>query len=80
MPYVVKHSAARMPASCKGRYRHVAVMEVAEGVEPAMISTRARGVLRIVERWDRRFAGTSARCAFRRALAEAESLARQLNA
>ena len=80
MPYIVKHSTARMPGSCKGRYRHVAVMEVDPGTVPSMISPRARGVRRIVQTWDRCNVGLTDRCAFRRALAEAGRLADQLNA
>lgn len=80
MPYIVKHSAARMPGSCKGRYRHVAVMEIEPGTVPAMISARARGVRRIVQTWDRCNVGQTDRCAFKRALAEADKLASQLNA
>ena len=80
MPYIVKDSAARMPSTCKGRYRHVAVMEVEPGTVPAMISTRARGVRRIVQTWDRLNVGQTDRCAFMRALAEADRLAAQLNA
>lgn len=80
MPYVVKDSAARMPGSCWGTYRHVAVMEIEPGNVPARISARARGVRRIVQTWDRLNAGTTDRCAFNRALAEAGRLAAQLNA
>jgi len=45
--YVVKSSAARMPASCWGTYRRVAVLEVVRGTTPRMISTRATGVVRV---------------------------------
>jgi len=80
MPYIVKTSTARMPNSCWGRYRHVAVMEVDPGTVPSMISPRARGVRRIVQTWDRRHAGQTDRCAYRVALAEAAALAAQFNA
>lgn len=80
MPYIVKDSAARMPGSCKGRYHHVAVMEIEPGTVPSMISARARGVRRIVQTWDRLNVGQTDRCAFKRALAEADRLAAQLNA
>ena len=80
MPYIVKTSAARMPSTCKGRYRHVAVMEVDPGSVPAMISVRARGVRRIIQTWDKVNVGQTDRCAFKRALAEADRLAAQLNA
>ncbi len=77
--YIVKTAAARMPASCWGKYRRVAVLEVEPGAEPRMISARARGVVRVVETWDALNVGTSDRCAYRRALAEAEALAANLN-
>ncbi|CAB4161956.1 hypothetical protein UFOVP786_17 [uncultured Caudovirales phage] len=80
MPYIVKDSAARMPSTCKGRYRHVAVMEVEPGTVPAMISARARGVRRIVQTWDKVNVGLTGRCAFKRALAEATRVADQMNA
>lgn len=80
MPYIVKHSSARMPSTCKGRYRRVAVVEVEPGAVPAMISTRARGVRRIVQTRERCNVGTSDRCAYQRAEEEAYRLADQLNA
>lgn len=78
--YVVKCSAAPMPSSCWGTYRRVAVLEidadvVAEHGFPRMISTHARGVLRVVETWERLNVGTTERCAYERALVEAENLA-----
>jgi hypothetical protein len=78
--YIVKTAAAKMPSSCKGRYRRVAVMEVADGTEPAMISERAKGVIRIVETWERLNEGRTDKCAYRRALAEANAMAERLNA
>lgn len=80
MPYIVQTASAKMPGSCWGTYRHVAVMEVEPGTVPAMISTRARGVRRIVQTWERRNVGTTDRCAYQRAGAEAYRLADQLNA
>ena len=80
--FIVKTSAANMPASCWGRYRRVAVIEVADGVsDVAMISERARGVVRIVETWERCNVGKQQiRCAYSRALAEAREIAANLNA
>ena len=80
MAYVVKTSAAKMAASVKGQYRRVAVLEVDPGTEPSMISERARGVRRIVQIWDRLNVGTTDRCAYRVALAEAEAMVAKLNA
>lgn len=89
--YIVASSAACMPGSCWGVYRRVAVLEVERGedgepVSPRMISERARGVVRLVETWEalnvgkvhRR--GGKGRCAYSRAMVEAEELAAKLNA
>jgi hypothetical protein len=80
--YIVKTASARMPSSCWGRYGKIAVLEVEEDRdldEPRIISERARGVVRVVEVWDRLHVGKTARCAFARALREAEALADKLN-
>lgn len=79
--YVVMDKATKMPSSCWGIYRKVAVVAVADDFcnTPSMISLRARGVIEIVELWDRLNVGTTERCAYRRALAEAEALAHELN-
>jgi hypothetical protein len=78
---IVMTAAARMPSSCWGRYGRIAVVEVEDDFDgrPAMISDRARGVVRVVETWERRRVGKTDRCAFRRALAEAEALCASLN-
>ena len=79
--YIVQTAAACMPSSCWGEYGRVAVIEVEAGLErAAMISPRARGVVRVVRVWDKLNKGTSERCAFARALADARELATQLNA
>lgn len=78
--FIVKTSSAKMPRSCWGRYAHVAVIEVESGVDSvSMISERARGVVRIVERWDSVHVGKTSKCAYQVALAEAEALADELN-
>lgn len=79
--YIVQTAAACMPRSCWGRYRRVAVLEVEPNVErAAMISTRARGVRRVVATWERCHVGTTDRSAYARALAEAHALATELGA
>lgn len=81
MPYIVQSARAKMPSRTWGEYRRVAVLEVApeyaNGV--AMISTHARGVVRIVKTWERLHAGGK-NTAFARAKAEALTLATALNA
>lgn len=48
-------------------------------VKPKMISDRARGVVRIVKTWEKRFLGTSNRCAAAKAYMSAQELAEKLN-
>jgi len=80
MPYIVQTAAAQMPQSCKGSYRRIAVIEVKKGLKRvSMISDRAKGVIRIAETWERLNVGTSPRCAYQKALAEAEALCAKLN-
>lgn len=80
--FVVMQANACMPGNCWGRYKRVAVVEIADGFKgkPKMISSRARGVARVVALWDKRNVGKTDRCAFRQALAAAEALAARLNA
>jgi hypothetical protein len=74
--YIVKTAAAAMPNNCWGTYRRVAVLEVQDGVaDVAMISARARGVVRVVATWEKCNVGHTARCAYQKALAEAHALA-----
>jgi hypothetical protein len=78
MPFIVQTATAKMPSSCKGRYRRVAVIEVEPGVtEVAMISPHARGVVRVVETWERQHAD-GVNTAYARALTEAKALAEKL--
>lgn len=78
--YIVMTSAARMPVSCWGKYRNVAVVETDGTCIPAMISERARGLIRIVKYWGPCNVGVTERCCYNRCLAEAHDLADQLNA
>lgn len=79
--FIVKTAAAAMPNSCWGTYRRVAVLEVEAGVtDVAMISQRARGVVRVVATWEKCNVGHTSRCAYRLALAEAQQMAADLNA
>ncbi|MCP4307336.1 MAG: hypothetical protein GY788_21190 [bacterium] len=86
--YIVLDKSAKMPNSCWGRYRRVAVLEVHDdaqleylaGTWNPNISHRSKRVVRVVATWERLNQGTTARCAYQRGLAEAEALANQLNA
>lgn len=77
--FIVKTSSAKMPNSCWGRYGHVAVLEVEDGVKDVkMISERARGVVRVVQVWRKRYVGGS-RSAFALAEAAAQLMSDRLN-
>jgi hypothetical protein len=79
--YVVQTSAAKMPTSCWGRYRNVAVLEIDEGRDSvAMISERARGCRSIVWYRGNLHSGRTMRSADGRAIVEAEARADRLNA
>lgn len=81
MPYIVMHSVAKMPASVRHPYKRVAVVEVDTiSIKPKMISTRARGVKRIVETWERCNVGKAINSAYARAMENAGVLAADLNA
>jgi len=77
--YVVLTASARMPASCKGRYRRVAVCLVADPKHPpATIALRAKGMLEIVRTWEACNVGQTSRSAYFRARVEAEALRTKL--
>jgi hypothetical protein len=82
--WIVMTSSAAMPSSCKGTYRNVALVQLtqeyaANGWEPKMISSRARGVLRIGQIWTRLSVGKSLRAAYNARLDWAEKEAVKLN-
>ena len=83
MMYIVMTSSAHMPSSCRGTYRRVAVVQLdqyftANNLRPAMISDRAKGVLRVRD-LGKHSVGKTERCAYARTLKEAEALAYALN-
>jgi hypothetical protein len=80
--FVVKTSSASMPASCWGNYARVAILEVEDGLygdDIKMISSRARGVVRVVATWEKLNVGKTERCAYDRAWVEATEIAEKLN-
>lgn len=82
--HIVMTASASMPASCKGRYGKIAVVQLtqeytAHGKRPKMISERAKGVLRIVWQSGPQNMGKTPKCGFERARAEAERYAIQMN-
>ena len=80
--YRIMTRTTRMPASCRGNYKKAALVELEPGFEgePAMISTRARGVARIVELRDCLYAGKTRRCALEQALEELRARKAELEA
>lgn len=81
--WIVMTSSAQMPSSCKGTYRRVALVKLAQdytarGQLPKMISTHARGVLEVVDLGNFSV-GKTERCAYARAVKLAELQALQLN-
>jgi len=83
--YIVLTSSAAMPASVKSPYRHVAVLLIETDELPPdgrvrMISTHARGVKKIVAKWERCNVGKTERCCYRVCLAKARKMAEELNA
>ncbi len=79
MPYVVKQSAAKMPSSCWGKYVNVAVIKTNDGNIPAMISKRAKGVVKIVKVYGPCNVGKEINSASFHAKNNAERLAKRLN-
>ena len=81
MPYLIKTSAAHMPGSCKyGPYYRLAVLEVTEGTQKvAMISPRARGVVRVIATWEKLWGGAKTeRGAYELAKKEAQEMVASL--
>lgn len=75
--YAVMVSSAKMPRTCWGEYRHVAVVEVVSPDHmPRMISERADGVVRVVQSFGPAHVGRgrSGRCAYSRACESAHEL------
>jgi len=83
MTWIVMTSSAKMPSSCRGNYRNVALVKLtpeyaAAGLVPKMISTRAKGVEKLSVRGPLNV-GKTARAAYQSQLAWAEAEADRLN-
>lgn len=70
--YVVMSSVAKMPVTCYGYYRRIALMCV-EGDMPKII--RESNTTRIMRTWEKLSKGETKRCAFEVALKEATEYA-----
>lgn len=86
MVAIVTVRSAKMPNNCWGRYVRVTVVDVEywrlvanKNWVPAMISPRARGVLRIVADLGHHHDGKTSRCASSKAIARAQEIADQYN-
>lgn len=78
--FTVITSSAKMPGSCWGRYRHVAIVWHDAGYRPTRIDDRPKAVRAIVRQWRRQHDGKTSRCAAEKARAKAEAYALALNA
>lgn len=80
--FVIRVSEAHQPSSRKWQHRRtrVAVLEVEPGTVPAMISERARGVVRVVRVWEDLYTGPSQHCQYACAMRAARDLAGRLSA
>lgn len=85
--FVVMESAAQVRGKMRdfGRYRRIAVVELTLSYaethrRPLMISSRARGVARIVKEWSPMHQGKTERSEYYVALKAATELAGELNA
>lgn len=84
--FIVMEAASATPASWKWSggprgYRRIALVEVDPKMvgRPKMISPRAKGVVRILEIWDRLYEGKTEKCEYRQTLSYARRLAAILN-
>lgn len=79
--YIVKTASELVCGTARfGRYLRVAVIQLAPGYSDcAVISDRARGVVRVVKEWRRLIVGSTSDSPSALALAEAEALCAELN-
>ena len=69
--YYIVSSSAHMPNKCWGIYRHVAIIERNDGKRPTIIrDTKSQ---KIIATWRNLNVGRTEKCAYRRALKEAEA-------
>jgi hypothetical protein len=81
--YIVMTAAAKMPSSCWGNYRRVAVVKVLtydynRGNGPKQINSQHKACLRVVD-LGHHSVGKTERCAYAQALKRAKELAYRLN-
>jgi hypothetical protein len=72
--YMIMTASAHMPSTVRHQYRRIALVEVTDASRPPkMISMRARGMVRIIETWEKLNVGRNVRSAYTVALREAEA-------
>ena len=82
--FLIMSSKAKMPMSCWGgnNYHNLTLVELdpdwPTDVRPAMISTRARGVKRIVEFYPKLFRGKTERSEYFRVLKDLQELKKEM--
>ena len=76
--YIVMTSSAKMPSTCKGQYRNVAIVEVEEGYTPPSIDKRNKRIYSI-RHFGVQFVGKTSRCAYEKTLAYAREEVLELN-
>ncbi len=72
--FIVMDSSAKMPSSCWGRYRRVALVEVIKGQRPARLGSSNKSIVKIHELWDKLHEGKTEACAYNKALREAREM------
>lgn len=78
--YVIAEASARVPSSCWGRYRRIAVVAVPPHVAfPSAIDERRRDVIEIDMIWERLHVGKTDRDAYTRGYRAAQERCKQLN-
>lgn len=78
--FIVMTATARMPASCRGTYRRVAIVETDGLNHPKQINPTHAAVVSIRRSWERLNVGKTDSCAFQRALRAATEMASLMNA
>jgi hypothetical protein len=77
--FIVMTAKAKMPSSCWGTYKRIAVVECDSNNLPKQINPKHKSVKRIMQKWERLNVGRTNRCAYQIALVEAIELCEQLN-
>ena len=77
--YIVMTAEAKMPSKCRGKYGRIAIVET-DGINlPKQINPTHKSVIRIVRSWERLNIGKTDKCAFKKALIEANDICKELN-